>query len=229
MSTTASGPSSWTATTAPATNPPSAPATASTTSTTSINNPLVKRPSNPAPKYAIWQILQKLLPSAGAVQIFVSLVGLLLTILGIKWAAQSYNVARMTEFKDFRDDCRSFQASGAPLSIACEEALGNKVEPLYLLAGYFSRLAKLDLYTGTTKDWPWRAKSEIVRLAKSWLKGTRRSGSIGFLLAVRSLEVPHAITRVLEYCNGLSVLIFLFFTVRTSQNYCLQNANQMKR
>jgi hypothetical protein len=74
----------------------------------------------------------------------------------------------------------------------------------------------------------WQAKSDVVGIARSWLEGVRHSESTGFLLALRSLEVPHVVARVLESCNWLSILIILFFTVRTSQNYCLQNANQSK-
>jgi hypothetical protein len=74
----------------------------------------------------------------------------------------------------------------------------------------------------------WQSKSNIVVIARSWLEGVRRSESTGFLSALRPLEAHHVVTRVRESCNWLSILIILFFTVRTSQNYCLQNANQSK-
>jgi len=139
-------------------------------------------------------------------------------------------MARWTEFRDFRDDCKSIQASGASYSTACEEALHRELEPPpYLPASHFRQPAKQDLYTGMAKAWIWQAKSEIMRLTRSWLEGVRRSGSIGFLLDLHSLEVPHVVTRVLKSCNWLAVLIFIFLTVRKSQNYCLQNANPDKR
>jgi len=163
MSTTTTGPPA-------ATNTPRRKAAASTTATTSTNNSPAKPPSNPAPKYATRQILQKLFPSARAVQIFIGLAGL---ILGIKWADQSCNLSRWTELI-------------------------------------------------------WQTKSDVVGIARHWLEMLHRSESTGFLLALRSLEVPHVVTKVLGSYNWLSILIFLFSAVRTSQNYCLQNANQSK-
>jgi hypothetical protein len=74
----------------------------------------------------------------------------------------------------------------------------------------------------------WQAKSDIVGISRNWLEGVRRSESTGFLLSLRSLEVPQVVTGVRESCSWLSILIFLFFTVRIFQNYCLQDANQSK-
>ncbi|KAE9366448.1 hypothetical protein N431DRAFT_472984 [Stipitochalara longipes BDJ] len=100
------GPSSTpTATTTPVANPP-ASNPASTTSTTSTPNSLA-RPASKKPEKTTWQTLKSLLPSSGAVQVFMGLVCLILAIVGIKWADRSYNMALWTELKDFRDDCRS--------------------------------------------------------------------------------------------------------------------------
>jgi hypothetical protein len=142
MPTTPSGPSA-------ATNTPRRKAAASATATTSTNDSPVKPPSNPAPKYA------------GAVQIFIGLAGLILAVLGIKWADQSYNLSRWTELI-------------------------------------------------------WQTKSDVVGIARNWLEGVHRSENTGLLLTLRSLEVPHVVTSVLESCSWLLILLFPFFTVRTS-------------
>jgi hypothetical protein len=84
-----------------------------------------------------------MIPSSAAVQTFIGLAGLIITILGIKWAVQTINIARWTELKDFRDDCRSVQASGVVPSTACVIAMGKELEPPpYAPSSYFNRLGK---------------------------------------------------------------------------------------
>ncbi|KAN0089933.1 hypothetical protein V8E51_018512 [Hyaloscypha variabilis] len=136
------GPSSSTiaATTTPAASP-LASNPASTSSATPTTNSSATRSSKP-PRKTTWQTFKDLLPSSGAVQILMGLLGLILAIVGIKWAVRSYNMARWTELKDFRDDCRSVQATGAALSKACVEALHKELEPPPYAPIHFKRLAK---------------------------------------------------------------------------------------
>jgi hypothetical protein len=75
------------------TNPPSSasasPVTASTAFNAPTTNPTANPPSNQS-KPSTWQTLKKLLPSLGAAQTITGLLGLILAILGIKWAVQTY-------------------------------------------------------------------------------------------------------------------------------------------
>jgi hypothetical protein len=79
-----------------------------------------------------------------------------------------YNMAKWTELKDFRDDCRSVQASGGPFSLACEQALGKELEPPpYTTTTHYSRLAKRGLHTAK--------QIEISRLVQFWITAIAQS------------------------------------------------------
>lgn len=109
-------------------------------SSTSTNSSLAK--SHPSQQTTKWQTFKMLLPSSAATQTIIGLLGLILTILGVKWAVDSYNMARWTMFKDFRDDCRSVRDSGGHLSLACDTALERELEPPPYLSASFDRLVK---------------------------------------------------------------------------------------
>jgi len=106
-------------------------------------------------------------------------------------------MARWTEFKDFRDDCRGVQASGMPLSTACEEALRKVLKPPpYVPSSYFSRLVRRDFHVARAKESIYQAKIKILRHSQICLEVLLRE-SKRFLSELRSLEITNAVTGVL--------------------------------
>jgi hypothetical protein len=73
-------------------------------------------------------------------------------------------MARWTELKDFRDDCRSVQSSGNPLSTACQEALRQELPPPpYASLSYHRRLTKR--HFPTVSSWIQEASSYVLHLS----------------------------------------------------------------
>lgn len=105
-------------------------------------------------------------------------------------------MARWTELKDFRDDCRSAQASGGSFSTACEEALRKELEPPpYAPSSYFSRLGRRGFHATEAKKRVYQVVIEMGRVAGICRRGLLRGGNL-LLVGVRSLESIKAVTRV---------------------------------
>ncbi|PMD32088.1 hypothetical protein L207DRAFT_518948 [Hyaloscypha variabilis F] len=187
------GPSTISAVTAPAASPPASNPVSTASATPTTNSPAT-RSSKPTPK-TTWQTFKNLLPSYGAVQILMGLFGLILAIVGIKWAARSYNMARWTELKDFRDDCRSVQATGVALSKACVEALGKELEPPPYAPIHFYRLAKRGFNATDAVEFVHLKAIEIWRGFKHFFEGVLRESSAA-LLGIGSSEDTKAVPRM---------------------------------
>jgi hypothetical protein len=87
-------------------------------------------------------------------------------------------MALWTEFKDFRDDCRSVQAYWGPFSRACEEALHKELEPPpFTPSFYYGRLAKRDFGTTVIKAGLHYLSTELSRVARMCREGLSRRGS----------------------------------------------------
>jgi len=105
-------------------------------------------------------------------------------------------MAQWTELNDFRDDCRSVQASGAAVSKACVEALGKELEPPPYVPTHFSRLGKRDFYSTIAVRELYPGATEIWRYVKFCVEampiGLQTSITSASHLANRQMrELPH--------------------------------------
>jgi len=104
-------------------------------------------------------------------------------------------MARWTELKDFRDDCRSVQATGAALSKACVEALGKELEPPPYAPIHFYRLAKRGFNATDAMEFVHLKASEIWGGSKVCMDALLR-GSSAALLRIGSSEDTNDVPRM---------------------------------
>lgn len=108
-------------------------------------------------------------------------------------------MARWTELKDFRDDCRSVQASGGPFSTACENALRKALEPPpYAPSSYFSRMGKRDFDVTWARGKVYEVTLKVVRVSRMVCRWLLLRGNVTLLAGVHSLESTNAVTVVLQ-------------------------------